>query len=616
MEPTQFARRTAGNLIASWRDLVVADLLYKLVAFVLLTPLFAALLRCILAFGGQSVLSDVDIVMFFVGPLGWCCAILLGAVWLAIIALEQASLLVIIAARSKGQSIGAMASLSFAARNSSRILRVTAEVIFRSLLVAAPFLLIAGVVYYWLLGQYDINYYLNARPTEFKVAVGVGASLAAALVGILLRIYSGWFLALPLVLFDQVPANKSLRASRDLVIGNRRKVLIWLVTWLLVVLSVNALLTATVGFAGRLLIPSAIGSLVVLAARVGLMLFVFVAAGLMLNLLATIGFAGTLFEGYLQIKPGASASIDALPVAERTSGGYVLTRPRLAAVGIVGALLATLIGYGSLGDLRLEDEVQIMAHRGSSVAAPENTMAAFRQAIDDGADWIEIDVQETADGEVVVLHDSDFMKQAGNPIKIWDAKLRDLENIDIGSWLDPKFAEERVPTLADVLRLCRDKVGVNIELKYYGHDQQLEQRVVEVVESEGMADQVMVMSLKAEGIAKVRALRPSWKCGLLLSVYVGNLRDIDTDFLAVNSMFATRKFVRRAHKSEKQVFVWTVNDAPTISQALNRNVDGILTDRPRLVREVLTQRASMSTAERLLTELALMFNRPSRAVEP
>ncbi len=164
--------------------------------------------------------------------------------------------------------------------------------------------------------------------------------------------------------------------------------------------------------------------------------------------------------------------------------------------------------------------------------------------------------------------------------------------------------------------MCKDKVGVNIELKYYGHDQQLEQRVVEIVESEQMTDQIMVMSLKPEGIAKMKALRPNWQCGLLLSVYVGKLKNIEADFLAVNSTFATRNFVRRAHKSEKQVFVWTVNDAATMSQALNRNVNGILTDRPELAKQVLKQRSQMSSVERLLAELAVLFNQPATAIEP
>jgi glycerophosphoryl diester phosphodiesterase len=101
-----------------------------------------------------------------------------------------------------------------------------------------------------------------------------------------------------------------------------------------------------------------------------------------------------------------------------------------------------------------------------------------------------------------------------------------------------------------------------------------------------------------------------------MSVYVGKLKNIQADFLAVNSKFATRSFVRRAHESEKEVFVWTVNDAATMSQALNRKVDGILTDRPELAKQVLTERAQMSSVERLLTELAVLFNQPTTAIDP
>ena len=84
----------------------------------------------------------------------------------------------------------------------------------------------------------------------------------------------------------------------------------------------------------------------------------------------------------------------------------------------------------------------------------------------------------------------------------------------------------------------------------------------------------------------------------------------------MNSAFATRNFVQRSHKAGKQVFVWTVNDVAAMSQALNRNVDGILTDRPKLAQEVLQQRAEMSSPERLLGEISLLFNRPVAAVEP
>lgn len=613
MFSAQDTRRIADSLKPSLRPLIAADLLYKLLAFVVLTPLFAALFHLLLALAGQSVVTDVDIALFFAGPFGLGCAIILGAVRLGIVALEQASLLSILAARAQGQKMSVVGSLRFAAGHGANILLLTGRIIGWILVVAAPFLLVAGGVYLWLLGEFDINFYLSQRPTEFKVAVGIGVVLMLVLTGILLRLFSGWFLALPLILFDGVPPANGLKASQKLVSGQRRQILTWLVTWLILVLLLNGLLMVLVGVAGRLLIPATVSSLLVLATRVGLMLFVLGLSSLILNLFATIAFAGLLFYGYQQFNPSATVEVDTSQLNDRQSSTALITPLRLTTAGIAGFLLAAFAGYWSLNKtLHVEDHPQVMAHRGASKAAPENSMAAFREAIEEGADWIELDVQETADGKVVVIHDSDFMKLSKNPLKIWDAQLSDLADIDIGSSHDPKFADERVPTLAEVLELCKDRIGVIIELKYYGHDQQLEQRVVDIVEAAGMADQVMVMSLKPKGVAKTKALRPDWKCGLLLSVYAGDLKKIQADFLAVNAKFATRNFVSRAHKAGKEVYVWTVDDAAMMSQMMNRGVDGILTNLPDRAKRVIAEREEMSNAERLLVEISLLFNRPQK----
>ncbi len=206
-----------------------------------------------------------------------------------------------------------------------------------------------------------------------------------------------------------------------------------------------------------------------------------------------------------------------------------------------------------------------------------------------------------------MFHDSDFMKLAGNPLKIWDATQDDLREIDIGSWFGAEFADERVPTLTEVLEVCRGRAGVVIELKYYGHDQQLEQRVAEIVEATGMTDSVMLMSLKLTGVEKMKALRPEWKVGLLMSVAAGNQDTLDIDFLAVNGAFVSHNTVVSAHRADREVYVWTVNDAVTMSTLMSRGVDGIITDKPALGRTVLAQRADMSAPERLLLELAETF---------
>jgi glycerophosphoryl diester phosphodiesterase len=231
-------------------------------------------------------------------------------------------------------------------------------------------------------------------------------------------------------------------------------------------------------------------------------------------------------------------------------------------------------------------------------------MAAFERAIADGADWIELDVQENADGQVVVHHDSDFMKQAGVPLKVWDATAEELSDLDVGSWFAPEFAQERVPTLHEALELARGKVGVFIELKYYGHDEQLESRVVRTVEAEGMDSSVVIMSLKYAGVRKTAAIRPDWTYGLLTSVNVGDPTRLDVDFLAVNSSAATVDLVRRVHARGMKLYAWTVNDPVRMSVMLSRGVDGVITDDPALARAVVEFREDLTPVGRLLVWLA------------
>ena len=272
-------------------------------------------------------------------------------------------------------------------------------------------------------------------------------------------------------------------------------------------------------------------------------------------------------------------------------------------------------GVLAIRSVRTDDDVEIIAHRGASAAAPENTMASIEQAVAEKADWTEIDVQETADDQVVVFHDSDFKKIANVDLKIWDATMDDLESIDIGTWFDPRFKDERVPTLAEVLEYCKGKAKVTIELKYYGHDRELEQRVAHIVEAAGMESDVVIISLKQEGLQKMKQIRPDWETGLLTAVAIGDLTKVDADFLAVNANIATHSFVRLAHERGKKVIVWTVNDPITMSTMIGRGVDGLITDKPALAREVLEMRSSLSTVERMLIELASLLNVKREVVE-
>jgi glycerophosphoryl diester phosphodiesterase len=282
---------------------------------------------------------------------------------------------------------------------------------------------------------------------------------------------------------------------------------------------------------------------------------------------------------------------------------------RLAAPLILGAAAVLLVGGfafvgGVMERVVAEWQVEIIAHRGAAGSRPENTMAAVEKALDDGADWVEIDVQETADGVVVVAHDSDFMKLAGVDLKVWDATLDDLAGIDIGSWFDPAYANQRTPTLREVLQAAQGRGKVLIELKYYGHDVALESRVAEIVEQTGMAADVGVMSLKIPGVRKMQALRPDWPHGILAATALGDIAALDADFLAVNTGQVSVSLIRRVHAEGKKLYVWTVDDPLAMTRMISMGVDGLITNEPALARSVMEARNQLSAAERLLLWLS------------
>ena len=595
-----------------WKPLVLADLAFKILAFVVLTPLVGALFRFFVAVSGRTVLADEDILYYFLGPVGWVTIVVVGAVWIGIVALEQAALLAILSRSKSKRKSAVIRSLAFVWQHAVPVLKVTVRLVGLSLLIVVPFLAAGGAIYVSMLTKYDINYYLTEKPPEFWTAGVLIALILLAMACVLLWFVIGWVLALPIVLFEKVTPADVLRVSRQRASGHRRTIAKWVVCWALANLAFGTLTTALVGVIGRLIVPTASDSLRLLVFTVGVVLVVWSVVVLINALVGATTFATMLANVYRTVADSEFATKFDTPNGESADTPllpFKLTRKRLIYAASISACIASAVGFVTLRGLRLDDHAEIMAHRGSSAAAPENTLAAVKQAIEDGADWVEIDVQESKDGQVVVVHDSDLKKVGGPAKKIWESTAAELrsDTVDIGSWFSPEFAGERVPLLAEVLEMAADKIKVNIELKHYGHAQMLEQCVIDVVEAHNMQDQVVLMSLKYDSVKKAKALRPEWKVGLLTAVAIGDLTELEADFLAVNAKLGTRRFIRRAHNRGKEVYLWTINDPISMSVYVGRGADALITDKPALAREVLQLRSSLSPFERLLLELAHFF---------
>ena len=589
----------------TWPQLLLTDLLARTIVAVILTPMVGLLIKVFLLQTDDGVLSDTDIVVFLLHPIGITALLVVCAVSLGVLFAQQGVLMVVGYGAVEDRRMTWLDSMRYMTRYAFELVKLAGHVIVRLLLISAPFLAGVGGVYLLLLNKHDINFYLVDKPPEFWWAIVIAGLLMIIMGVIVLKKCASWIIAMPLILFEGNHARQALRESARKLVVFGWKIALVLASWLAGVALLSGLVTFLVGLIGNALIPDLGGNFAIVASGLGITLMLAGLGNLAIVILGTVLFPLLIVRLYRSLAGPGRLDPD-LAVRGSLGEKASLQIPGKAIFGLSAAALALIIlgGYAVSRSMDEEADVEIIAHRGASGAAPENTMASFQQAIDDKADWIEIDVQENADDVIVVAHDSDFMKVAGSDLKVWNATNESLRDLDIGGWYAPEYSNQRVPTLRQALELAKDKLGVVIELKYYGHDRNLESQVVDIVEETGMESDIMVMSLKNDGLRKVAALRPAWTLGLLNTASIGDLTRLDLDFLALNSIAASLAMIHRAHKEGMKVFVWTLNDPVQMSVMMSRGVDGIITDEPALARQVMELRKQLSPFGRLVVWIA------------
>jgi len=592
--------------------------LYRIVAFTLLTPLVSGLGWLFLAGSGRIVVTNEEIAAFLFEPLGFLALIVMSAVGLTLIALEQACLMTLLFEADRGAVPRVLGALRHTLFRSLAILLLTGRIVLQALLLSAPFLALAGLIYLFLLTEHDINYYLAAWPPEFKWAlvgcVPLGIGLTISIIWLTIRVV----VALPILLFENRRPRESSKESALRSRGHRLQIAFGIFLWALASFATVGITTMFFIWLGQIVTPLLLGRTALLVPVIGALFAGFTLTELLVNMAVTASFSFLVMHWYAELDlSGATPKIQQQTHKElkRQPGIHISGHWILGGLAL-SLIVAAITGWFLFSKADLEDRTEVMAHRGASKSAPENTLAAVEKAISDGAQWVEIDVQRTADDQVVVVHDQDLMKIGGRPMIVTQSRYADLAQVDVGSWFDTAFADQRIPTLEAVLECCRGRIKVNIELKYYSWDEQLALRVIDIVEKSRMEKEIVVMSLKPEAVHQVRRVRPDWHVGLLSAGALGNLARVDADFLAVHSRMVTSGFVRRVHGAGKALYVWTINDAVGMTRLFGMSVDALITDKPALAVRLLDQRAEMTPVERLLVTAGLLLVGETEHVDP
>lgn len=249
----------------------------------------------------------------------------------------------------------------------------------------------------------------------------------------------------------------------------------------------------------------------------------------------------------------------------------------------------------------------IIAHRGNSNAAPENTLSALSSAIDVKADGAEIDVRMTKDGEIVLMHDSKLLRTAGVNSHVNQLNYSELSDIDVGSWFSPEFKGERIPTLMEALDLCKDKLNLMIEVKSdKNKENEIAKKVLENVEAMGMEDDVIIASFNPKVLDEVKKYNKKIPTCLILRFAYGNIEEMEyVDIFSIESRFMQIKLLQSIQNKGKSMIVWNVSESNQIASLNHLDIDAIIIGDPIRAREIIYEDAAPGFMNKILRQFLM-----------
>ncbi|WP_101926487.1 MULTISPECIES: glycerophosphodiester phosphodiesterase [Luteimonas] len=542
------------------RPMLAWYLLFTAFATVAAAPLTTWSLAALLHWIERPLAGEFDGVVGALLAFAWL--MLAAAFTWFVVMLQQAGMLLVSASRGCRYRTAATALLGMLRRAAPlatlAVLQVAAHAV-----LALAWLAIGALLYARLLGKFDPYYVVTARPDALWWFLG--GFLPVLAIGLFLHatLYFRWLLATPaLVLEDRAPIAALVR-SRALTRGRHLRIAVLVVGVAVTVAAMPLLVTELYDRAAtplldwlpahRLLVSGGmVGYLTLYAATVLGVLFL----GTTLNALLV----RALFQRLGGTRRRCQA--DAAPA-----------RPGRFVWGAEAAFLALALVQATLAvvGMNLRHDVTITAHRGASTVAPENTLAAFQAAIDAGADAIEFDVRLSADGVVVVFHDSDFRRIAGDPRAVVDTPLAAMRELDIGSWFDPAYADQRIATLAEALRFIDRRAVALVELKPDADNAEaLLDAVLADIARSGQADAVVLASLSPDLVRAARDAAPQAQLALFANAALpGTARRTDFDMLGLHHLQIDAAAVAAARRRGYALQAWTVNDPARMARYMD-----------------------------------------------
>ena len=584
-------RNTFKLITYNFKTLFFFELLYKLIISVIFTPLSVFIFNLTMKLTGYTYLTLENIGNFLWNPITIGILLLL-LIFISIITLFDISTMIVIFDESYHEyHINLKDALKISIIKTWKIIRPKNILLMIFLLFIIPFLNIgitSSVISSIKIPEFIMDY-INSNLLFFLLYFIVYIFL------VLLAFR--WIFVFNYMILEGKSFRDARKSSINLVYSKKTKCMLRIFSYQLVALVIFAIaalliilftyyLCKLIGT--HLIIKSVVISIIgMLVSIVGLIIFI------LFNAINFAIISGSYYR-YKTILEEEIKPIDFKSIVKPKKKKSL--RFKLFVLGIILLIisgLSTTIYLVVSGKYNLNIEyvkqMEITAHRGASVKYPENTMAAFKGAFELGADWIELDVQQTKDRKIVVSHDTNLKRVTGVNKNIIDMTYDEIKELDAGSFFDEKFKDERIPLLEDVLKYVIDKpIRLNIELKPTGQEVDFEKDVIDLINKYNYKDRCVLTSQVHDVLKNIKEYDSSIKTVYVMSLAVGDITKIEyADAFSVEASSINEKLVSKVHNSGKEIYGWTVNKELSIQHMIDMGVDNIITDNIELGKELV-----------------------------
>ena len=583
-EMISLGKNTYANIRFNFKSVICFEMCYKILVSFLFVPINYLIVNRFMKAEGIFALTNKEFIKFATTPIGIMSTILLMIIAFLVIFIEISVLTYVAHKSHKKEKVTLIEGIFNSFAIISKTLGFSMVPLFLITVVIGPLI---GVGFYSsLIRKLTIPPFVTL---ELSKTMAGKAAYAIFIVFILILLFR-WVLAIPELIIENKSAKECLINSRLFYNKNKLTLLVYTGIWT----AINSTILEVLRYAfsmGEIVLAKILGyhtiDYLVLG---GICLLLFYIFHVLISIIMMPIFISFLVELFYKIRSekvkerNFSTNEDYCrnffyKISKAIGGAY------LQISIIIFIIFVGIKGADVIFNKTIHIDTQISAHRGSTLNAPENSISAIRKAISEGADFAEIDIQTTQDDVPVLFHDINLKRINGSDKQIKDMTYDEVSKIDNGSYFNSEFADEKIPTLESVLKEAKGKINLNIELKPMKKRDTVAKQTVDLINKYDMQDEVVVTCLDYDLLQEAKSYDPMIKYGYIIAMSVGEIRNINVDFISIESSLVKPELVNKIHNMHKQIHVWTVNDKETANEMMSLGVDNIITDNVDLVRK-------------------------------